>query len=175
MLPEIEIFTSAVRVARDVRNADFDKAHAAYTGRNYSEFKEFDAESRRSRSAYECAFTAAWNALVASDDPIVRFIASECRDYTDEAITVLEALPATLEQLNALAREHDWCDRWDHFLDRARETGVFGEEHKLSEARQVLMTWLRDDYGFSRGYMIKIMDMIDAVVVEAVEKDRSER
>lgn len=66
----------------------------------------------------------AWDALTASTNPLVRWIAENCWDYHWDALEILEALPATMAELDAIALQQGWCDTWDCFRADARAAGV---------------------------------------------------
>jgi hypothetical protein len=66
----------------------------------------------------------AWKALKGSADPLARWIAENCEDYRYEATHVLRALPASMDELDALARENGWCGAWDDLRRRAEQAGV---------------------------------------------------
>lgn len=87
-------------------------------------------DSHGTRSA---AWATAWDALRASEVPLVRWIAEECEEYAWEARQVLAALPASLEELDALASEHAWCGAWDAFRRQALAAGVVADAPKDSE------------------------------------------
>ncbi len=76
------------------------------------------------RSELSAAQDAAWATLRASEVPLVRWIAENCEEFPDEALEVLRVLPASLMELDVLAREAGWCGIWDRFRARAIEAGV---------------------------------------------------
>lgn len=76
---------------------------------------------RNTRAAAE---TDAWKALKTAADPLVRWIAENCEDYRFEAAFVLRALPASMDELDALARENGWCGMWGGFRRQAEQAGV---------------------------------------------------
>lgn len=81
----------------------------------------------------DAARATAWDALRASEVPLVRWIAEECEEYAWEARQVLAALPASLEELDALASEERWCGAWDGFRRQALAAGVVADAPKDSE------------------------------------------
>lgn len=66
----------------------------------------------------------AWDALRASSIPLVAWIAENCKDYKSEAREVLMSLPADMDELDALADTHGWCDAWRRFREQAERAGV---------------------------------------------------
>lgn len=67
---------------------------------------------------------AAWDALEASSDPLVRWIARYYRDYLHEARMVLEALPASMAELDQIASDRGWCGDWARARRSAETAGV---------------------------------------------------
>lgn len=86
-----------------------------------------------SYKTHDAARATAWDALRASEVPLVRWIAEECGEFRYEADKVLAALPAPLEELDALASERNWCDVWDDFRRQALAAGVVADAPKDSE------------------------------------------
>lgn len=145
MNPEVKTYIEAY----DAAEAAFDKAHkewsAAYRAAlevakdnglqlgfccwdcAYRESAVAQLLNRGRRNLFDARDSAqddAWGALKGSADPLVRWIAENCEDYRYEATHVLRALPASMDELDALAREKDWCGAWDDFRRRAEQAGV---------------------------------------------------
>lgn len=76
------------------------------------------------RNTLAAAEVDAWQALKTAADPLVRWIAENCEDYRFEAASVLRALPASMDELDALARENGWCGMWGGFRRQAEQAGV---------------------------------------------------
>lgn len=110
MYPEVEQFIAALEAAEEKRLV----APAQ---------REHDPETC-GWCIFEAAERAALAALKASGDPLVAWIATNCRDYVDEATIVLRTLPASRDELDALARENSWCGVWSRFRDQAEQDGV---------------------------------------------------
>lgn len=80
---------------------------------------------------HEIAMNKAWEELQKSENPLIKWIADNCaQGYRDYGLTVLQALrpDTTIDQLNTLARLHNWCYEWGHFRDRAIAAGVFSAQ-----------------------------------------------
>lgn len=128
MYPELE----AAFAALDPAQAAYDKARAeAPQECDY----EVDADEcprcayrAPYREAFDMARDAAWEALRASDKPLLRWIADNCRGYEEEALAVVRLLPAPMSALDALAREKGWCAAWDAARDAAEKAGVLDAE-----------------------------------------------
>jgi hypothetical protein len=67
---------------------------------------------------------AAWDALQASADPLIRWIAENARAFPDEARVVLGALPASAAELDRIAEWHGWCESWTGLREAAEAAGV---------------------------------------------------
>lgn len=82
-------------------------------------------------NARVAADDAAWNALKASTDPLVRWIADNCRDYRVHAQVILEALPAPMSVLDGIASEQGWCWEWDELRKSAYAAGVLPKDAEV--------------------------------------------
>ena len=174
MLPEVQAYiTGRDEAAEALNKAERDLA-AKYPRRYDYDYSD---ETRSQRAGYreeineahtkaQVAQNEAWNALTQSSEPLVRFIAENCKDYQSYAVEVLRVLPATVDELDELADDQDWCHIWNQFRDRAVEQGLFGEIPKPSEARIAMNTWLREDYGMGRESYNKLNRLVNAVVAE---------
>lgn len=158
MYPEVEQFIAAVEAAEaeeckayeaaidaykeKVREADLegvwhsvDSLQCRLCDFNRGPAKaEKDAAILAAVQALNAAVSAAWDALKASSIPLVAWIAANCRDYEDEATVVLRALPASMDTLDALAREYDWCGVWREFRAQAEQDGVLPSQSEVPAA-----------------------------------------
>lgn len=157
MHPEVEQFIAAMEAAEAAENAAcnaawkaFDEAAEAagfgwHSAEPYArcprcEFSDGpggtarDAAMKAAGEAAEAAENAAWDALKASGDPLVAWIAAHCRGYAYEATEVLRALPAPIETLDALARKRGWCGIWREFRERAEQDGVLPSQSEVPAA-----------------------------------------
>ena len=166
MYPEVEQYIKA----RDGATGTYVATRRALRVQREASEISYDEWSGLPDAAYAASRVStneAWNALKTASAPLVRFIAENCKEYQDEAVHVLKALPATLEELDAVATGRDWCGIWDGFRDQAVDAGLFGEVKPLSEARRALNVWLDVHWGMSRSSMAKVNKLVDAIVAEA--------
>lgn len=166
MYPEVQHYITT----RDEAYESYVAARSATVAKRDAGDISYDEWSRLLDAAYAASRVStneAWNALKTASDPLVRFIAENCKDYQDEAQRVLKALPATLEELDALAGNENWCSIWNQFRDLAVETGLFGEVKPLSEAQKALNRWLDVHWGMSRASVAKVNELVSAIVAEA--------
>lgn len=168
MLPEVETFTAAYNEAHTTYNDAYEALRKEYNGLYGIDREPFYNKCSELERARNEKIVAAWNALGESTDPVVKFIAENCQNYASEAIEVLKALPATLDQLEKVADELDWCGVWGRFVDRAIEAGVFGDEGRISAEYRVLKNYLTDDFGLSRRQYVKVESMVGDIVKAAV-------
>lgn len=177
MLPEVEKYIAALEAAEAAYSKVERDARKEYPNRN-----SYGEEAREQRTAYYRVMDAArgefntarreaWGTHIkGSADPLVRWIAEHCREYWDQAVMVLKALPATPDELDALADEHDWCSAWYELRDQAEEAGVLPGGTPVSKSRRALKRWLRDEYGIGRRGVAKVSELVDAILAEEGEK-----
>lgn len=154
MYPEVEQFIAAVEAAEAEECKSYEAAQAAYMGKlreaglegawhsadrsqcRLCDFNKGSAKTEKDAAilagmgALKASREAAWDALKASGDPLVAWIAANCREYEDEAMEVLRALPASMDALDALARERGWCGVWSDFRERAEQAGVLPAQER---------------------------------------------
>lgn len=107
----------------------FDEAHAAYEAVRGPAWEIFHAARESAWKVYEQRRGEAWRAVFAdATDPLVMWIGQNAESRPDEAMVVLDALPATLADLDEIARREDWCQTWDSFRADAIADGVIEEE-----------------------------------------------
>lgn len=169
MYPEVEQYIKTRDAANEKNRADTIALNLKYSNlynRPESEIDAYHSAKRETNTTFRVTVNEAWNGLTASSDPLVCFIAENCKEYQQQAAEVLKALPATVGQLDDLAGGHDWCEIWNQFRDEAVDRGLFGEVKPLSIARQRLRDYLVRDYGMSRAYLSKVNALVDAIVAE---------
>lgn len=82
--------------------------------------------------AREVSEGVAWDALKASTDPLVRWIAENVDEYKRHATKILEALPASMAELDKIADAHNWCGDWEFFKAAAEKAGVLPVDAEVS-------------------------------------------
>jgi hypothetical protein len=178
MLPEVQAYIDATEAA-DKADADGGRAlHEKYrkycyddSDEGYEQRRAFRKERSALWSSRDEAREAAWAALKESSDPLVKWIAENCADYRDQAETILRALPATAEELDAIAEEHDWCGVWNGFRDQAADAGVLPGVKPLTPARRAVFDQIHQDAccALEGGGRRRIGAALDALVAEALE------
>jgi hypothetical protein len=88
------------------------------------EYQDYSRELDAVYDVYKIARNTAWQGLKESTDPLVRWIAENCKDYQGEAISILRALPASLDDLDTIAYDASWCSVWGEFREAAERAGV---------------------------------------------------
>ncbi|MGP4014108.1 hypothetical protein [Streptomyces sp. 4N124] len=144
MLPEAQKYVESVEAATAVRNAAVGAAEEKYPRRyGYGEeearqARAFNEEVNKAYATCADVQAAAWGALKASADPLVKWIAENCADYREQAQCVLAALPATVDELDDLADTNDWCNVWNDFRQQAIDAGVMPGINPPSPARKAV-------------------------------------
>jgi hypothetical protein len=86
-----------------------------------------DAEIAPIRAKYNAELAAIWAKLLhaVQANPLAAWIVEYAMpSYESEALTVLRSLPATMDQLDAIADENSWCKEWAEQVSAARFAGV---------------------------------------------------
>ena len=103
--------------------------------------KAYEETERTAWAVYEETRRTAWEQLLTdvAGDPLAAWIVQHAMPtYQAEALTVLKALPATLEQLDQLdqlADQHAWCGTWADQVTAARIAGVIPAETSQAVTR----------------------------------------
>jgi hypothetical protein len=92
----------------------------------------FEAEDKQNAALRELAKAhktkqaEAYQKLITSDDPLVRFLATdpEVQAYLQHAEAVLKTLPMSREEMEEFGDRQDWCREYGRLLKRAEEAGV---------------------------------------------------
>lgn len=175
MLPEVLAYfvaLDAAEVAFEKGRRDLSDQFPQRLGYGRAARKEQDAFDRVEGKLHDdrqAARTAAWAALKESSDPLVKWIAQNCRDYRDHAETILRALPATEAELNDIAESGEWCEVWDGFKERAIEAGVMPGFTPPTPAVRAVLDFMTHDVGLRRSYRPRVRELLAAVVKEAQE------
>jgi hypothetical protein len=124
MYPEVEQYRAAMKAAED----KYEEAAEQAPDHDYDMIEGDCARCafmNPSREARAAAMEAAIEQLAQAADPLVRWIAQNCLpDFDYQANKVLALLPASMDELDALASEHGWCEIWDDFKNDAHKAGV---------------------------------------------------
>ncbi|MFD9441930.1 hypothetical protein ACFWBR_27780 [Streptomyces sp. NPDC060006] len=175
MLPEVQKYVETIEAATTAQSAALVTADEKYAERHgYSEDSQrqgsaYRAEIRKAYATCENVQEAAWGALKASGDPLVRWIAENCAEYRGEAQCILAALPATVDELDDLADTKDWCGVWGNFRQQAIDAGVIPGINPPSPARKAVFERI-DQEGCCRmgpGARRRIGYALDALIEEA--------
>lgn len=135
MYPDVEQYMAAIEAARETFDAAYDAARDSGIRHTWdgSACARCEAEAPF-RQAYSDARDAAWETLKGSTEPLVRWIAENCSNCQSEALAVLQALPASMDELNEIAIEQEWCEVWTDFVRLADAAGVLPAESKAEAA-----------------------------------------
>lgn len=149
-LPEVKAYTDATEAAQGVFDKAIEEARAKYPKRNNwddegrKEHQAFNSAEGQAYDVRSAAFTAAWDALKGSGDPLVKWIAENCEGYSSEALIILQALPATPDELDEIAERQDWCSTWNSFREEAIAAGVMPGIEAPSEAYKAVFAKIDD-------------------------------
>lgn len=127
MYDEVKAFGAAVDAAHEVYTGGIAAIEASMEHSRRIDMRACAAcvATNPVSAAYEASVDAARDALeVSTADPLVRWIAEHVRDYEREVRIVLEALPASMAELDQLANDKGWCSDWERFRRLARAAGV---------------------------------------------------
>lgn len=102
-------------------------------------------------------------------DPVVQWMMDNIPDHWTYVETVLPALPATREELEDLATEHDWCTEFDTFLEEATDAGVIPPRQEAWDASEVI-EWVANEYDvYERNIRREIQSRVNKIVQKALE------
>lgn len=133
----------------------------------YDEWREADRAKYDKRSELIAAF------LEKNEDKLTEFVIENyLGDYSSQAITVLQALPATFEELSKLAVENDWCGVWEDAVEQAVGAGVI-EMSEIEIARRKLRRRMLYDMGHYDAD--QAMKLVDELIELSVKQDRADR
>lgn len=106
-----------------------------------------------------------------TEDQIVKFIAGKWLDvYPDESIEVLKILPATVDEMCALARENGWCSSWDVALSAAIEAGVIEQTPAWNVKRELRELLTDSMYARDANRALELVDqLVELSVAEALK------
>jgi hypothetical protein len=169
MYPEVENYATATQEAESVYNQMVNTAQTEYYASTFRDRRELhDARLTIARHERRVAIQAAWDGLKMSEDKLVVWIAEHCQSHFSYAVQVLEILPATSAEIQALALEKDWCDTFDTLLDQAVEAGVLEDASGSDRPRNALTRWFRNNISSNRNNVDQLLQFVDQIV--AAEK-----
>ncbi|MEU8249099.1 hypothetical protein [Nonomuraea sp. NPDC048916] len=140
MLPEVKAFFDAI----DSRNhrIETDRVYRAHPVPAWDHTMSpdqvasyFEAEDKQNAVLRELARAhkrkqaEAYQKLIASEDPLVRFLVTDpaVQRYPQHAEAALKALPMSREEMEEFGASQHWCDEYERLLKRADEAGVLPE------------------------------------------------
>jgi len=168
MYPEVEAYVTACETANQSRDEAYEAARVAVHA-NEINHAEFDERQTTARRAARATCVDAWNALKASADPLVAFIAGHYQARYREATIVLKGLPADHAGLLKIAKDAGWCDAFDEYLDEMVDAGVVTNvPPQPSKARRALVKWFKNEHDGSSYEVGRLNELVDAVVTEAI-------
>lgn len=129
MYSEVEKYVAALKAAEEAYSAAVRALGETFPNHDYSGAPCARCKAARPiNTEMDRAEQAAWDSLKESRNPLVRWIAETCDEYKPYAQAVLEMFPASMDELNELARRHGWCPEWDRFKRMAERAGVLPAE-----------------------------------------------
>lgn len=138
--------------------------------------EKYDAEYRKHHDKHRARLRAARTKLrETTKDPIVRWMMDNIQDYWSYIETVLPELPATREQLEDLATQHDWCSEFDGFMEQATEAGVIPPRDEKFDASE-LVEWVSNEYDvYEREVRREIQSRVNKIVERALAIQHNEK
>ena len=172
MLPEVETFTEAIEAIEEAYAEECNTAANEWRREQTPATRRiYDIKLNTAHEIIEVRRNSAWKLLAASENPLVAWIAQNCRDNDDEARTVLENLPLDYAGLVTLADDKDWCtDTFDPYLRRAVEDGVVTGP-ATSPERTALLN-LADDWELNRSDILTLSQHLEKIVAAEVAAAR---
>jgi len=170
MLPEVETFFNARNTAITTYDDELRRARREYDQETIS-YAAYEAKRANLRERRAQAFADAKTEILKSDDKLVRYIINELfANYSSFCTIVLEALPASMSELNALAEHHGWCSEWEQLLGPARQAGVLPAITPWDEHAIKLQTWIYEQFGLSRTTVRQLLNKVEEVVSTEVSR-----
>ena len=150
-------FPAAVAAFRAAESAAIDAWRSDLNRADWASPDEYRAADNDSSLDYEdCIATAVYTLESAiAGDPIGQWItANALRSWTDDALTVLENLPCTGQELHEVARGEGWCATWWDLWSQAIRDGAVTDVSSVRRMidalaeRGVTATWESTGGGF---------------------------
>jgi len=170
MYPQVERFVQLFENESDELEKLYDAIDAKYPGNDSASMSARDVERNIAYRRYRVKRDLAWYELSDIGDPMITWIASNCKEYMTEAAEVLKILPATSAELQKLAKDKSFCTAWDGLVQQAQHAGVYplGE----NETREFFdaLYWFRNNFGANATYMRQLTEHIQKAVDAGVAK-----
>ena len=148
----------------------YDEIEKRFTANDTTTAVRRETERTIAYQLYKARVTEAWYKIAEVDDPLISWIVANCRDYKDEAIKVLKILPATSEQLQELAKQHNFCTSWDNLVKHAQAAGVYPlADHETVEYFAIIK-WFRDNWNSNASYVRQFTEQMDKLIEASVAK-----
>lgn len=119
-LPDAAAYIAAFDAAWRVWEAEDARLRAAYPGWNDPDSPDWSKHSMAYSKEYRAvddrrvsALKAAWSTLCRSEDPLLAWVTGHCAGFRGPIEAALRIMPASLDDLDELAAEQDWCCVWD--------------------------------------------------------------
>jgi hypothetical protein len=152
MLPEVEAYLAAMDAAEATYHNDWAKAREQYAAQRDdwgNRPEAYYAAHDRVNEARRIAKQEAARLLEGAQDPLAAWIVKNTLNgHREHSMRILKALPASLDDLNRIAREHGWCAEWARYRGRAIADGALPEVPPLERARYAIVEW-----SHARNYM----------------------
>lgn len=172
MLPEIEQYEKiATEASEEYREAVSQLRHglAPLPDRTPIDSQVYRIRINAASAVRDAKLDTAWGALKTSENPTVKWIADNCRDWMDEALLALQILPATLTEIKQVAADHDWCEEiWGPFRDKAISEGIV-TEGPTAGAWKELRLWFNGGRSYSGNTTVLLEGYVNAIVKAEVE------
>lgn len=131
LLPDVRVYIDAVQQATQSLHSTHQALSAMYpdrdeqgTSEQYAQYEAFWTQKDEYTDRFIAACTTAWLALVDSRNPLIAWVGRNCSSSPAEARILLAALPASLRELDQLAKEEEWGLYWGIMRSQMAEAGV---------------------------------------------------
>lgn len=170
MLPEVEKFFETRSTTVAAYDDEVSKIRREYNTGNLS-YVTYEAKRANLRERRNQAFADAKTEILRSDDKLVRYLINELfAEYPSFCTIVLEALPAGMAELNALAEQHGWCGEWEQLVAQARRADVLPAISPWEVQATELQSWIHEQFGLSRSTVRQLLVKFEEVVSAEVSR-----
>lgn len=181
MLPEVAEYLADIKAANklyDTVTGALDaatrgrSAFGSSTGKERDLYNEYHTGVQAAQRERETSRRDAWDELKDSADPLVSWIAHNADSYLSQAVTVLRALPATVEELDDVATDAGWCDEWFRFRVKAQQDGVLPGLKPRPAGAYELLEWIWERGG--EEFDAQELEQFDAMIDGLIEETKNE-